>query len=62
MDTQLIWPPVWSPNPIYIYTQAAVVTRHSWYLVGQEQLICGALLTRLVTKYYDSGYQLSGSD
>ena len=32
----------------------AVVTRHSWYQVGQEQLKCGALVTKLVTNGYDS--------
>ena len=37
---------------------ATVVTRHRWYQVSQEQLPCGALVTKLVTKCYDSGYQV----
>ena len=32
----------------------AVVTRHSWYLVGQELLAGGVLVAKLVTKCYDS--------
>ena len=35
------------------------MTRHSWNQVGLEQLTCGALMTKLVTKCYDSGYQVA---
>ena len=38
---------------IRLFTRAglvAVMTRDSWYQVGQEQFTCGALVTRLVTK------------
>ena len=33
---------------------AAIVTRHSWYQVGQKPLACGALVAKLVTKCYGS--------